>query len=567
MILGINTCTQKIEICLIDQQSKKIINYEYKEHQKNDSEFILLKLNLFLKESCKSIFDIKKIICVKGPGSFTAVRIGVIIANTIKSQINCELFEVNTLEYLNYFCSEDKKLILSAGGQEFYLYENKNINLVHFKQITNTEYEGEISKKQLEKINLDFNFIKIDYSLKNYLVDFMNNKFILKKVNSIEPNYVKEANIDLSGLKKNTEKKSLNETKDGYFMVLMSFILCFLMTPLIISLYETEVGQIQTYASKKAYMEQKLIKKNLYNQIYDNVNWHGKNFNTKLTLSENFNQNIVNKTVQTLISNDLLENSVSCENFATLNTNECDLFSNYAFTVPLLNHGYLDECSKFDFANDLNSINSDCSFNRLKISESSFIPLFSENQIIPENKEIFLRLKQMNLNSDYDLSAINQNDKSKIIIDLNIIQNENIYAPNFTFDNLNDGRNNILNFELTASKLSSFELFNYIDLNEDIFKINLESLDFRDVKNIENTFDWQNLENAYLKINFPNSIFLDSQEDLIKNLDYQIISNFKIGLDKTIIFNTIEKDGLTYYDSYVHIPVRLNERQGIVIDN
>ena len=568
MILGINTCTQKIEICIVEELSKKSIYYESKEHQKNDSEFILESLNLFLKDFGKSIFDIKKIVCVKGPGSFTAVRIGVIIANTIQSQTNCELFEVDTLQYLNYFCSEDKKLILSAGGKEFYTYENQNINLVNFNDIQNENFEGEISKKQLEKLNIKFNFVGINYSLKDYLVDFTKEKFILKKVDSIEPNYVKEANIDLSGLKKNLEKKSLNKSKEGYFMVLMSFILCFLMTPLIISLYETEVGQIQTYASKKGFMEQKLIKKNLANQIYDNKDWHGKNLNTKLTLSENFNQNIVNKTVQTLISDNLLENFVDCENFALLNANECDVFLNYAYTVPLLNHGYLNEqCSKFDFSNDLNSINSDCSFNRLQISESNFIPLFAEDQIIPENKEIFLRLKQMNLNPDYNLLAINQNDISKVILELNIIQDENIYAPNFTFDNLNEGRQNNLNFELTASKLASSFLFNYIDLNEDIFKINLQSLDFRDIKNIENTFNWENLENAYLKINFPNSIFLDSQENLIKNLDYQLLTNFKIGLDKTIIFNTIEKDGSTYYDSYVHIPVRLNERQGIVIDN
>ena len=358
-------------------------------------------------------------------------------------------------------------------------------------------------------------------------------------------------------------------------MVLMSFILCFLMTPLIISLYETEVGQIQTYAAKKEFMEQKLVKKNLSTQIFDNKAWHGKNISANLTLDENFNQQIVNQTVQTLKSRDLIEDALQqCDNFNFLDTTECEEQDdlNYAYTVPLFNHGSSNtDCNKFDLTNDQDSIDSDCAFNKLGLSESDFIPLFSEDQTDNiEQSELNLRLRFETLNQKYSLNEGTDRDKSPVFVELSIIQAENIFAPNFTLQNINEGRNNFINKEITASKLYNHQLFEFIEKTDDIFKIDLKDLDFRNIKDLEENFDWNlDLDSAYLKINFPNSIFENNNEEdsNIKSLEYQILSNFKMGLDKTIIFNTIEKDGVAYYDSYVHIPVNLNDRQGIVIDN
>jgi tRNA threonylcarbamoyladenosine biosynthesis protein TsaB len=565
MILGINTCTQKIEICLIWDGK---VEYNSSLHQKNDSEFILNSLNQILDKIGKTVFDIKKIVCVKGPGSFTAVRIGVIIANTLKSQTNCELFEIDTLNYLNYFCSSEEKLLLSAGGSEFYRLINGEIKLLNFKEIPNQKYLAEVSKKQIEKLDLNFEFNPIEYNLDVFLKAFIDGNVNLKDCEQIIPNYVKEANIDLSGFSNKTKNK------DGYFMVLMSFILCFLMTPLIISLYETEVGQIRTYAAKKEFMEQKLVKKNLSTQIFDNKDWHGKNIQENLTLDENFKQQIVNQTVQTLKSGALIANPSSCDNFDFLETTECeDQENTYAYTVPLFNHGSSNtDCSKFDLTNNQDSIDGDCAFNKLSLSESDFIPLFSDQEREQNDRKISLRLKGFDLSGQYQLDNFVQKDKSPVFVELSLIQEDDIYAPKFTLENIEDGRNNNDNFEITASKLISNTLFDYIDIDTDtdIFSIDLKSLEFRNIKNLEEEFTWNDLDNIYLKVNFPNSIFKDGKDgnnENIKNFEYQILTNFKIGLDKTIIFNTIVKDGAAYYDSYVHIPVNLNDRQGIVIDN
>jgi len=345
------------------------------------------------------------------------------------------------------------------------------------------------------------------------------------------------------------------------------------MTPLIISLYETEVCQIRTYAAKKEFMEQKLVKKNLSTQIFDNKDWHGKNIQENLTLDENFKQQIVNQTVQTLKSGALIANPSSCDNFDFLETTECeDQENTYAYTVPLFNHGSSNtDCSKFDLTNNQDSIDGDCAFNKLSLSESDFIPLFSDQdqELELDDRKISLRLKGFDLWDQYQLDNFGQKDKSPVFVELSLIQADDIYAPNFTLENIEDGRNNNDNFEITASKLISYDLFNYIniDIDNDIFSIDLKSLEFRNIKNLEKEFDWNNLVNVYLKVNFPNSIFINEANQTIKSFEYQILSNFKIGLDKTIIFNTIDKDGVTYYDSYVHIPVNLNDRQGIVIDN
>lgn len=567
MILGINTCTQKIEICLI---TKNQTFYKASQHQKNDSEFILNCLAEFLKAAKKEIFDLQKIICIKGPGSFTAVRVGVIIANTLKSQTKAELLEIDTLNYLNYFCKESENLILSAGGKEFYILENQEVVLVNYKDIINKHFVGEISEKQLRLV-LNFNFQKLNYDLEKFLEAFMNQKLHLNRVNSIEPNYIKDANVDLSGFNKShfeLENLQKSEPKKGYFMVLMSFLICFLMTPLIVTLYESEVSTIQTYAAKKEFMDQKLIRKNLTTQIFDNPAWHGRNFSESLTLDNSFKQQIINQTVQTLPHQGILSDPTNCENFDFL-MEECDSeLANFGYTVPLINHGSLStECEKFNLNFDEDSIDSNCAFNLLNLAESNYIPLFT-NPINPQanNPEIQIRFKlNAELSDNYRLVNIDTQDNSPVVLELSLIQKneqeDQIYFPNFSLNN------NLQNKEITASKLKTLNLFNNITLDQEWFKLNLLNLDFRNVKDISQRFNWDDLENVYLKVNFPNSAFKANDDSLINRLEYQLVSNFKIGLEKSIILNTIEKNNLKYYDSYVYIPVKFDERLGIVIDN
>jgi len=83
MILYINTAdTKKIILALIDSKGefliKKSIRAEYKQSEK-----LLVGIEKIIKDKKKKIKDISGIIVTKGPGSFTALRIGITTANTL----------------------------------------------------------------------------------------------------------------------------------------------------------------------------------------------------------------------------------------------------------------------------------------------------------------------------------------------------------------------------------------------------------------------------------------------------------------------------------------------------
>ncbi len=110
MILYINTCERdKIELALISKQDVFLLNKNIGNKQ---SENLLELLNKFLKSKKIKLDKLGKIIVNTGPGSFTSVRIGVVLANTLSFSLkipvvgisnrvlstNKDFFEISNLE-------------------------------------------------------------------------------------------------------------------------------------------------------------------------------------------------------------------------------------------------------------------------------------------------------------------------------------------------------------------------------------------------------------------------------------------------------------------------------------
>ena len=62
------------------------------------SENALNLLNIFLKKNGFYLTDIKKIVVNRGPGSFTSVRLGIVLANTLSFGLKIPLTGVYNLE-------------------------------------------------------------------------------------------------------------------------------------------------------------------------------------------------------------------------------------------------------------------------------------------------------------------------------------------------------------------------------------------------------------------------------------------------------------------------------------
>jgi tRNA threonylcarbamoyladenosine biosynthesis protein TsaB len=81
MILTIKTNQPQAEIGLYDGSSK--IDYCHWQAHKELSQTILTKIYNLLKKHNKNWHDIKGVVCYKGTGSFTGIRIGLALANAL----------------------------------------------------------------------------------------------------------------------------------------------------------------------------------------------------------------------------------------------------------------------------------------------------------------------------------------------------------------------------------------------------------------------------------------------------------------------------------------------------
>jgi tRNA threonylcarbamoyladenosine biosynthesis protein TsaB len=81
IILTLRTDKPEAEIGLYD--GKKRLEHEIWQAHRELAETIHKKLEEILKKSSKELSDIEGVICFKGPGSFTGLRIGLSVGNAL----------------------------------------------------------------------------------------------------------------------------------------------------------------------------------------------------------------------------------------------------------------------------------------------------------------------------------------------------------------------------------------------------------------------------------------------------------------------------------------------------
>lgn len=154
LTLAINTASSNTEIAFLN--GEQILKEESWPSTNNEAE----KLMPAIKEliSPHTFEDIKKIIVVKGPGSFTGLRVGVAVANTIAYLTGAELNAVSTFAYWHAKSpKQDATLLTFAGKKAVYINDGEVVNL---EQINNllaekniTETFGDITQDQIDHIN------------------------------------------------------------------------------------------------------------------------------------------------------------------------------------------------------------------------------------------------------------------------------------------------------------------------------------------------------------------------------------------------------------------------------
>lgn len=198
LILAINTATSKTCIALLEDTS--LLSEDCWLSNNNEAEKLMPSIDNLLKKNERKFQDISKIILVKGPGSFTGLRVGVTVANTIAYLNNCPLSALTTLDYLHY--QNEGAVLLFAGNGAVYLSKKMGdtaeiIDLPDLPPALEgiSQLSGDISSEQMALIG-NIKFIEPSKSFGEIMEEFIATNPSEQKI--IEPFYIKEPAISKS---------------------------------------------------------------------------------------------------------------------------------------------------------------------------------------------------------------------------------------------------------------------------------------------------------------------------------------------------------------------------------
>jgi len=201
-ILSIDTASNLCTVALLEDEQciKEIIVNDARNH----SEKIMPVIEQILQETNLSLKDINLIVCDKGPGSFTGIRIGIGTVLAFQDSLNIPCIGISSLEALVYNVKKDG-LICSLIDAK-----NNNLYLGLFK-LENNEYTqiGDFEFRTIsELVTLLKNYdLPITFVGDGSLVhkDFINAHF--KNCLFADKNELSSYSLGIAGL--NTYKKGI----------------------------------------------------------------------------------------------------------------------------------------------------------------------------------------------------------------------------------------------------------------------------------------------------------------------------------------------------------------------
>lgn len=127
-ILSIDTASNLCTVAVLENE--KCIKEIVVNDARNHSEKIMPVIEQALSESKLTLQDIDLIVCDKGPGSFTGIRIGVGTVLAFKDSLNIPCVGISSLEALSYNINTDGIIcsLIDAKNNNVYfgVFERKN---------------------------------------------------------------------------------------------------------------------------------------------------------------------------------------------------------------------------------------------------------------------------------------------------------------------------------------------------------------------------------------------------------------------------------------------------------
>lgn len=179
--------THDKNVLLVLYKNGKVLDLINKESNMRHSEITMPSLIEMVEKKGIKVQDLSEIFTVVGPGSFTGVRIGVVIAKTIAYLLNIPIKPLSSLD-MEYFSNDMKNGI--------YRLDEKNGYFV-CEYGCNDPSNGEIRYYSKKEYNEKFNQIEVNENIQNDYEKIYNYMSNISKVNPhlINPLYIKQIEV------------------------------------------------------------------------------------------------------------------------------------------------------------------------------------------------------------------------------------------------------------------------------------------------------------------------------------------------------------------------------------
>lgn len=185
MNLFVNTISNPAVLIIFDE-NRNIKNELRFEIKWNESSLLIPKIDEFLKENNLNYFDIKNIVLVNGPGSFTWVRTSVLAINTIN------FITKNNLTPINFFSLyKNFPIVKNSSKRDSFVKLEKDSKI---EIIENEKLSEILNKNNIKIIYWETNIENVQIIEK---IDYLSiiKEIELKEFKKIEPLYLKKPNI------------------------------------------------------------------------------------------------------------------------------------------------------------------------------------------------------------------------------------------------------------------------------------------------------------------------------------------------------------------------------------
>lgn len=169
--LFLSTHSHLITVGLVSED-KLIVKTQ--ESEASHAVYLVPMIDTILKENNLTVKDIKDIVCINGPGSFTGLRIGLSVGKTMAYSLNIPIYLISSLT--SYLVSDNKecdKICILEESKGYYISifdKNNNIKQKECFITDITPYENIYKVKEELNVRKVVEYAKKSNSINPHLV-------------------------------------------------------------------------------------------------------------------------------------------------------------------------------------------------------------------------------------------------------------------------------------------------------------------------------------------------------------------------------------------------------------